>query len=86
MMAENEINAEQVSNYWRSPADRPQVLEVEDDGEFVTVAFTQDNGERVIARFQISGWKVAPRAEIERAMRILARSPIRVAGARLTNR
>ena len=86
MMAKNEINAEQVSNYWRSPADRPQVLSVEDDGKFVTIAFTQDNGERVIARFQISGWIAAPRAEIERAMRILARSPIRVAGARLTNR
>ncbi|NDE54622.1 MAG: hypothetical protein EB069_08600 [Actinobacteria bacterium] len=57
-MAKNEINAEQVSNYWRSPADAPEVVSVEEDRKFVMVAFTQDNGERVIARFQISGWKV----------------------------
>ncbi|NCV57141.1 MAG: hypothetical protein EBW54_13320 [Betaproteobacteria bacterium] len=86
MTAKNEINTQQVLNYWRSPADAPEVVSVEEDGKFVTVAFTQDNGERVVARFQISGWKVAPRAEIERVMRILARSPIRVTGARLTNR
>ena len=37
-------------------SNKPKVLEIDGDGLFATIEFTQENGERVSAIYCISGW------------------------------
>lgn len=39
---------------------RPKVIDVREDGEDISVEFTRDNGERVVARFSLQGWELPP--------------------------
>jgi hypothetical protein len=40
------------------------------DGEYVSVEFTQANGERVIGRYRLTGWDLAPQAIEDRLSRV----------------
>lgn len=39
---------------------QPETLDIEDDGEYVTVRWTTAEGERVSADFKMIGWRDAP--------------------------
>jgi hypothetical protein len=49
---------------------------MEENGQFMDVEFTRDNGERVVGEFELVGWAWAP-ADEQEAMVRSARSPAR---------
>jgi hypothetical protein len=67
-------------------SNKPKVLEIDGDGLFATIEFTQENGERVTALFRISAWRKPPKEALDRTKIILSRGYLSMAGARLTNR
>jgi hypothetical protein len=57
---------------------QPRVVDIQENGEFVTVQFIRSNGERVTAVYQRFGWNSAPRKLVDklfgkpRAARLIA--------------
>ena len=43
---------------------QPRAYGFEEDGEFLSVEFTRNNGERVVGIYQMIGWACAPEAVI----------------------
>lgn len=54
---------------------RCRVYSFHEDGEFVSVEYLQENGERVIANYHRRGWNKAPAAIVADTMRRLANPP-----------
>jgi hypothetical protein len=67
-------------------SNKPKVLEIDGDGLFATIEFTQENGERVRAIYRISSWINPPQEMLDRTKIILSRGYLTVMGPRLTNR
>lgn len=67
-------------------SNKPKVIEIDGDGLFATIEFTQENGERVSAIYCISSWVDAPKEALDRTKLILSRGYFSAFGARLTNR
>lgn len=52
----------------------------ENDGEYIDVAYTQEDGQRVSAMYRRMGWNQAPAEVVADVMGALARGPQTVAG------
>jgi hypothetical protein len=61
---------------------RPRVSGWEDDGLFIAVEYTQENGERVRGMFKRFGWEKPPSDAIARAKKALKNGPIHITGSR----
>jgi len=59
---------------------RARILGWEKDGEFVSIAYTQEDGQRVIANYQRFVWRRPPREVLQQVMSALAQGPLRVIG------
>ena len=53
---------------------KPKIVGSEDNGEFFTIEFTRDDGERVVGTYQLSGWDSPPAALWEEQMEEEARA------------
>jgi len=54
----------------------------ESDGEYIDMAYTQEDGQRVKATFKRIGWRVPPKAVLDKVTQSLNHGPIYVAGQR----
>ena len=52
----------------------------ESDGKYIDVAYTQEDGQRVKATFKRIGWRVPPKAVLDKVTQSLNHGPIYVAG------
>jgi hypothetical protein len=59
---------------------RPRVTAVESDGKYLSVSWTNNNGERVEADFKLIGWRTMPGKERADLQKVLASPPRRVIG------
>ena len=60
---------------------RPRVNGWEDDGRYITVAYTQENGERVKADFKRIGWARAPKIVLDKFHQAMKNGPIHIIGS-----
>ena len=60
---------------------RPRVSGWEDDGCYITVEYTQENGERVRGNFKRFGWEKAPSSVNADTRRRLKNGPIHIIGS-----
>jgi hypothetical protein len=61
---------------------RARILVWEKDGEFVSIAYTQEDGQRVIANYQRQVWRRAPREVLQEVQDALAKGPKHIVGRR----
>ena len=61
---------------------RPRVSGWEDDGCYITVEYTQENGERVRGIFKRFGWEKAPSSVNADTRRRLKNGPIHIIGSK----
>ena len=59
-----------------------KVAKVEYDGEYISVEYTREDGQRVIGMFKRFGWEQAPKEVIAEVNDSLSRGPIAMAGFR----
>jgi hypothetical protein len=59
-----------------------KVIDVEKNGEFLSVEYTREDGQRVIGMFKRFGWETAPREIIAEVNSALRQGPIATAGLR----
>jgi len=59
---------------------KAQVIYWENDGKFIRVRYTQENGERVIAEFKRARWMKPPIGYLDKIMNALKRGPRRISG------
>ena len=63
-----------------------RVLDIEQDGEYLTVQFERANGEVVIGMYKNFGWKRMPSQELEKFLPIINSYPKMTIGRRLRHR
>ena len=61
---------------------RARILAWENDGEFVTISYLQEDGQRVVADFRRGFWHQPPRDLREKVKKALAHGPLMVMGLR----
>jgi len=61
---------------------KAKVTNWERDGEYITVRYTQEDGQRVEGDFYRVGWTVPPTDAIERAREALKKGPSYFVGSR----
>jgi len=61
---------------------KAKVTNWEGDGDYITVRYTQEDGQRVEGNFYRVGWTVPPADAIERARKALSKGPSYFAGSR----
>lgn len=54
---------------------KAKVVGLEEDGKYLSVEWTRENGERVIGSFKLFGWDRAPEAEYARFHEAQANGP-----------
>lgn len=59
---------------------KARIVNWEKDGQYIEVAYTQEDGQRVEAMFERIGWNQAPAEVVADVMGALARGPQTVAG------
>lgn len=61
-------------------ARKARIVYWENDGEFIDVMYTQEDGQRVEATFKRVGWRQPPAKVLAKIMRAFKKGPIHVAG------
>lgn len=61
---------------------KAKVIDVENNGEFLSVEYLREDGQRVIGMFKRFGWEQAPREVIAEVNSALRQGPIQTAGLR----
>jgi hypothetical protein len=61
---------------------KAKVIDVENNGEFLSVEYIREDGQRVIGMFKRFGWDEAPREVIAEVNLALRQGPIQTAGLR----
>lgn len=59
---------------------KASIIYWENDGEFIRVRYTQENGERVIAAFQRARWIKPPAGYLTKILNALKRGPRHILG------
>jgi hypothetical protein len=62
---------------------KAKITEWENDGDFIQVRYTQEDGQRVEGSFYRVGWVDPPTDAIERARKALSKGPSYFAGPRI---
>ncbi len=61
---------------------RPRITHWERDGEYISVTYTQEDGQRVIANFQRVVWRRPPREVLQAVNEALSKGPLLMYGNR----
>jgi hypothetical protein len=61
---------------------KAKIIHWEEDGDFITVRYTQEDGQRVEGDFYRIGWSDPPKDAVERARKALSLGPSYFAGPR----
>lgn len=67
-----------MDNKWR----RARIVRWENDGEYISVWYTNKDGERVSGMYERFGWNQAPSGVVAKVMKALSRGPRHVVGSR----
>lgn len=59
---------------------RARITSWYNDGEFVTISYIQEDGQRVKADFKRGCWKRAPRSFLEKVKKALSQGPLQFIG------
>jgi hypothetical protein len=59
---------------------RARIKYWENDGEFIHVSYTQEDGQRVTASFHRMGWRKPPSQVLKKVINALRRGPMAVIG------